>query len=1187
MELTLAGSASASGAGGPLEYGYGGTGLTQWAFNVVVSEPGIALTVQSSYDGTSGTWAVSYDGPGAPFGGYIVGGTGYQDTRITAKIRGLLLYSQLTGALYNISCDGIDLYVNGAFEITLPGSGFNETSTGCGPCYITILGVPLLIEGGVSGGVDTSWAYDPCDVSDVAGGNWNYSVSGAISGGWRFKEDGEEDWQTLPVFVENKSAPSSGDCPYGLSTAGIVSCTNTWNAQINCLAAGSGELDYRGRVNGQAYILVSCAVLGDDPAPPPVRIDTDDKCTDPCPPEGEDSQVDPYRDEYRQDSMSESASGSICILPNLEKSIRRLGYEDTKALLIRLDFPSVVGRATRACQIDEITDTTSADFEFFPGSLAFLAAMGASEHPFEDFLALPTIAPTIASRSKSESTSYPVYYPEVCSVRAATPEECEAICGPGGACFTTGDQEFPDMPEGTSKSESVSFNSLYSVSGVSNYQAHASPLLTYVGTWGNILWHYCHFLDNYGGLNFVDYWGPGRQQHLSNAGLPPEDQTDTRTDVIGSCFEDSGHTPTMDVTFGHRWLGTSRNRLYTPTIPSECQTNADAVWNFGEYDEGTETWDGTGTVGATTVTVGTTTTKATLDALSFTDYPFMYPLICDRIQIPASGFTNVDSFSVKLIGIDGSEVELCTASGTHVIPKGANVKYAGSWGIQNSPDPGTTDDLGVDATGDGISAALMADPLHCSAFSLLPARSYYRLRYDVVKTNPSLTATVPHPIFKRNATTPKMYWESGHIQTLLWPNGSALRLGNWDFYLQGGGGFQNPPVIKASSKTTIIDALCTIRLIFEARAADDGLTTELATMFDTNEGQSIGVVDKFSAAWINPGESNHSTVSSLQWSLINTMAEAPPLGCFPNRSFVIGSAEWSQTGPYKHQVLEWSQEPRYLIHPTNRMDQEDATGPALITVPATAPLGWAITTHQVAVDNTETPSWDINRGATKFADATPWRGYFGILDIAEIQGKNVTNLVTQFGYFVRAYSKSDGIEVQYSTFHAPPIYLGVSSPMTMEGDDFPKLRQMKRLSRVYLVWLRPASGLFDALESYSDDFGVTWSTPETIMSAVKHVDTFSDRDLGFQGRAYFVFDSGTSGPGKIKVEMKGPGESVFGTAVNVSDGTTDFSFADAGFKIRFGIDGRRSYVLSAIKDGDTLPTDFLSTDDCLTWEEVV
>jgi hypothetical protein len=564
----------------------------------------------------------------------------------------------------------------------------------------------------------------------------------------------------------------------------------------------------------------------------------------------------------------------------------------------------------------------------------------------------------------------------------------------------------------------------------------------------------------------------------------------------------------------------------------------------------------------------------------------MYPLICDRIEIPASGFTNVASFSVKLIGIDGSEVELCTASGTHVIPKGANVKYAGSWGIQNSPDPGTIDDLGVDATGDGISGAVMGDPLHCSAFSLLPARSYYRLRYDIVKTNAALTATVPHPIFKRNATTPKMYWESGHIQTLLWPNGSALRLGNWTFY-DVGLGLMNPPVVLANAKTTIIDALCTIRLIFEARAHNDGLTTELATIFDTYEGQSVGVVDEFSCAWINPAESDHSTVSSFQWSLINTMAETPPLTCFPNKSFVIGSASWAQTGDYKHEVLEWSQEPRYLIHPTNRMDQEDATGPALITVPATAPLGWAITTHKVAVDNTETPSWDIVRGSTKFADATPWHGWYGILDIAEIQGKNVTNLVTQFGYFVRAYTKSDGIEVQYSTFHAPPIYLGVSSPMTMEGDDFPKLRQMKRLSRVYLVWLRPASGLFDALESYSDDFGVTWSTPETIMSAVKHVDTFSDRDLGFQGRAYFVFDSGTSGPGKIKVEMKGPGESVFGTAVNVSDGTTAYSFADAGFKIRFGIDGRRSYVLSAIKDGDTLPTDFLSTDDCLTWEEVV
>ena len=1177
LDLTLRGSAAATGAGGPLTYGYSATGLTLWAFNTVLTQSGIILTVESSFDGTSGTWAVSYDGPGAPFGGYLAGGTGYQDTEITAKIRGLMLYSQLTGALYNISCDGIDLYVNGAFEISLPGSGFNETSNGCGPCYITILGVPLQIEGGVSGGVDASWAYDPCDVSDVAGGNWNFEVDGAISGGWRFKEDGDSSWQTLPVLVDNRNAPSSGDCPYGLSTAGIVSCTNTYDAVINCFSSGSSDLDYRGRVNGQAFIIVDCRPIGDEPVPPPVRIDTDDKCRDLC----TNELVDPYRDEYRQELRSESASGWICILPNLEKKIRRLGGASTKAKVLRFELPSVVARATRSCEVDALTSGTDAEFELYPGSLAFLAAMGLSEHAFEDFLALPTIAPTEASRSKSESVTYPVFYPEVCSTRLATPEECEAVCGVGGSCGTSGGQEFPAMPAPSSKSESVSYTTLYSVSGADNYQSHANPLLRYVGTWGNLLWHYPHFRDNYSDVDFTAHWGPARQQHMSNAGLPLVDRTNTRTDVIGSCFDDSGHTPFMDAAMaGQRWLGVSRPRLYSPTIPAQCQTGSDSVWNFGVYDSGTMTWDGVGSVGSGSVTIGTDTTKATLDVLSFSAFPFMYPLICDRIQIPASGFTNVDSFSVKLIGIDGSEAELCTVSGTHVIPKGPNTKYAGSWGIQNSPGGGL-DDLGVDADANGISSQVMSDPLHCCSFSLLPARAYYRLRFDIVKTNPALDATVPHPIFKRNTTTPRMICESGHIQTIIWPNGSALRLGNWDFYIDGLG-FQNPPAIKAFGKTTIIDALCTIRLIFEARAADDGLVTELSILFDPNEGQSIAVVDKNSVAWINPLAGQWTAATTFQWSLVNTMAESPPLSGFPNKSFEIGPAEWSQTGDYKHEVLEWSQEDRYMIHPVNAMHQLNASGSAQITTSVAGIPGWAITKHREPVDNLETPSWDIEVLGTKYADAAPWRGFFGICDI-EVEGVAVWahNLLSVFGFVHWVWASGSGVAHRRSNTSWPVV---TDVDVMVSGDSLdacPVLRQNSD-GRLFCLFVRGALGSRELFECYSDDDGATWTTPEEIGLA-EYCYTFTD-SFGYEGRAKFVFDSGSSGPGKISVQTRGPGETAFGSWVQVAVSGSPVLFAEGSFGIVAAEDAAGHWILTAVNDGDSEPTNYASTDEAKTWK---
>lgn len=976
LDFRLAGSASASGSGGVVSYGYVGAGFTRWAESATLSPAGISLSVESSWDGTTGAWQVSYNGPNEPFGGYVVTGSTYRDTEIVARFKDLQIYSKLTGALYRVVWSAIEIYVNGSLSTTLGGG--DETSNGVGPCYLNFIGVPLQIQGSATGGVTTSWTYDPCDPEDVSGGSWNVEVPAVIQGGWRFQEKGSSDWQALPVYVDVRSVAGSG-CPFGLSNSGIVSAADTYSGTCNILAKSSTVLEYLGREVGTGYTRVVCLNALDE-----IISTTDLEMVEPCFSLCDSSPTDPYRDYYRSTVTNEPATGSIMLLPNLDKNVQKLGGADYRCLWYRNDFPEVLGSASRVCTIDATTTTTTTTPQIFPSSAAFLGAVGPSDHPMEDFLALPTVAPLTANRSKTEDISISTYETEVCTAYGPSNPLVVAVCPGAARRATSFVAVFPTAPTGSNKEESISWDSINSVGGLSNYQDHLSKTIRYVGSWGNPLWHYFHFKDDFSSLVFADYWGPGRQQWIGNTGLPAEDQTDTRTDIVGSCFWDSGHLAFMDTYTTHYWLGTSRQRRYSPTIPDDCQTGEDSVWHFGVYDEEDETWDGTGTVGAT-VTLGTTTTKATLDALSFTAYPFMYPLICDKIEIPASGFTNVASFSVKLIGIDGSEVELCTVSGTHVIPKGTNTKYAGSWGIQNSPDPGTTDDLGTDATGSGISTTVMGDPLHCSAFSLLPARSYYRLRYDIVKTNPALTATVPHPIFKRNTTVPKMYWESGHVQTLLWPNGSALRLGNWTFY-DLTLGLMNPPVITANAKTTIIDALCTSRLIFEARAHDDGLTTELTTLFDTYEGQSVAVVDKFSCAWINPAEGDHSTVSSFQWSLVNTMAETPPLMCFPNKSYGITSSAWTQAGGYKHEAWDWTQEPRYLIHPSNRMDQEDATGPALITAPVAAPLGWAITSHKVAVDNTETPTWDINVSSTKYGDATPWRGYFAICDATKDDG---------------------------------------------------------------------------------------------------------------------------------------------------------------------------------------------------------
>jgi hypothetical protein len=972
LEYTLTGSASASGSGGVLSYGYAGSCFTSYAFNTVLIYTGISLEVESSFDGTSGTWSVKYDGPGAPFGGYIVTGSTYSSVSISARIKNLKIYQQLTGCLFNVSWDEIEIYVNGSLSTTLAGSGVNETSTGVGPNYVPLIGVPLQVASSVTGGIDQPpWTYDECDPEDVPD-QAIVDVAGVITAGMRFKELSGGGWQSLPIYLDVRTV-SCGGCPFSLVTTGLVGGSSTDAVTLNPYLKTDTKKEYDQRIDNPVIIRVICY---DDPGN---ELDFNDYV----------STVGDYTllcdgtpilgavvDWYKTTAKSESGSSSICIVPNLQKIINRIGH-DTLELVYRTDLPLVTGAASRAWTIDATSGSSSSTPTIFSGSLPFLGAMGQTTHPMEDYLALNTPCPLTVSRSKTESVTWEEFFPTPVDEGTHPPPDFNdpAQCPEGTVRIgvTTVDT-IPDLPAGSFKTESVSWTSVDFVDSVANYQGHASALLRYLGTYGNLLWHYLHFKDNYSTIDWEDYWGPSRQQHLSNAALPdPSERRFTRTCIIGSCWNNSGHQPFMDERIGHLFLGTHRPIYKTPTIPASCQTSASSSsrWNFGDYDSGTDTWDGTGTVGASTVQI-TTTTKATLDVLSFTSFPFMYPLICDRIEIPNT-FTNVASFEVHLIGLDGSEVLLTDTVGTFTIPKGPSTDYAGSWLIENSPGAGISE-LGIDLEPNDLSSVVMSSARDIKAFSLLCSRSFYRLRFTVVKTNPAIPCEVPHPIFKRTSTVPKMIWESGHCQTLIYANGPMLRLGNWTFYIDGVG-LQNPPVI-GTNKPTIIDALCWSRLVLEARAHDDGLTTELSAMFDTLEGQSVAVVDKFSMAWVTALAGEDSTSPTYQLTLINNMAQAPPLSCFPNKSEVIGATERSKTGPYNHEVWIWSQERRRLVTsggvPAHIFDNVGT----MITANETGfPAGWSGSAHRLPVDNTEIADFEIRLGGTTWSTIVPWRGH--------------------------------------------------------------------------------------------------------------------------------------------------------------------------------------------------------------------
>ncbi|OJU63037.1 MAG: hypothetical protein BGO01_03625 [Armatimonadetes bacterium 55-13] len=1072
-------------------------------------------------------------------------------TSIAAVLRDIKIYQQLTGASYRITWSAIDIYVNGAFNITLPGSGIDASSAGVGQNYIPIIGVPLDITGGCSAGragIDP-FEWNPCDPADFAPQSYTTQASGTAEGGWRFKEVGG-DWQTLPCTPYYVDSPSTGGtCPFGLSAAGIVEATDTYDVDINVESYTEHEFTYEGRDTCQYLVEVCCTEVDDggDGEPNCVIYDASGAhCIDPC--LGFPNFVEPFRDVYKSRTRTRGASGRMRIVPDMERAIKR-HRENYRALWLRLPLPQVTASASRTCTIDSVTTSGSSNPQVYPGSAEFLGAVGDDTHAMEDFFALPTYSPTNAGKSESETINYTSYGPGICECgdfNNVGPGMCPD--GYGIACG----EVCPEY-DNSSESESVGYSFVATVGDEGSYQWHLDDELRYLGTWCNLHWHYLHWHQDWSDIGYLDYWGPGRQQWIFNEALPPDEKRRTRSDMIGSCHEESGHTPFLDAFVGgYRWLGCSRWKVRKPTVPTEKPTDATgaARWTFGDFVEGE--WTGSGTVGAS-VTLDVGTTRATVDVLDFMSTPYLYALICDRIRID-NAFTNAASFTVTAIGVDGSEATLCTSAGTWDIPKGRSKRYAGSWGIDNGL--GVLDDLGVDTiTGKGISPDTMSDPERLVGFELLPSYGIAKLRYDIVPVDDEDPIVIPHPVFLKAPTTPVMVWESGQIVALLFEDGGMIRLGNWVWYIPGMG-LLNPPAISgAGYKSTVIDALCTLRVIWEARAHDDDLTTECTELYDFYEGQSIGVVDKFSVSY------PLTTEQGLPFALVNTMSEGPPLCCFPNKSW--NSTTWVQNGDYKLEVWDWAQEPRYLItagdEPAHLFDPDEVQW---TTVFEDVPNGWSASVHTHEVDNLESVNFRVRKGGKKWAHVAPWRGFSCVLDLGE--GRKIPSVDCHpDGTWYRAYLADGKAKTGYR-------FRTGDWNDTLQDDieaDSVCIR-VDPTSKGNRIWLMVGKDTTITLR-YSDDRGVTWSAVQLTMAGKFPYFIYTDDRKRFD-----FWQDGTT----IKAQFKDAQNNNVGAEITV---TTDVD-EDSGVVADYSVGDKGKRVFGALVMKDEVIT-WLTSEDGFTW----
>ena len=149
----------------------------------------------------------------------------------------------------------------------------------------------------------------------------------------------------------------------------------------------------------------------------------------------------------------------------------------------------------------------------------------------------------------------------------------------------------------------------------------------------------------------------------------------------------------------------------------------------------------------------------------------------------------------------------------------------------------------------------------------------------------------------------------------------------------------------------------------------------------------------------------------------------------------------------------------------------------------------------------------------------------------------------------------------------------VSTPRGLWNREFAFELVYRNTSDGHVYWTR------------STDDCNTFETPELLFMASKYPDAF--HDSRWTGFSVFKHDSGSSGVGKIYLRLRGPDDNAPGAEFTVKDAAgVAISFEDDSCGITVPEIGPNAWVLTAKKAGDTEPSEWESTDNGASWEQV-
>jgi hypothetical protein len=235
---------------------------------------------------------------------------------------------------------------------------------------------------------------------------------------------------------------------------------------------------------------------------------------------------------------------------------------------------------------------------------------------------------------------------------------------------------------------------------------------------------------------------------------------------------------------------------------------------------------------------------------SLTVPPFMGAQLSDRVTVGWEA-TNVDEIQAYLVNALGEEFLLTdNVEGTFtyaaLLATMGDAYFAGSW--DQDFGAGYITDEGGDSLPAGVSAGTMADQKRAVAFQLLSALQGAKLRYKITPTDHAgADVELDYPVFTA-ATSPVVYQEQGHHAAVIHEDGPGVRFGSWRWYDYTGAAALTSPAVEPPGtrwagfghKSSVLDFLRFNRVVLKASAYDFGFSTDMAALFDPDEGSTAG-----------------------------------------------------------------------------------------------------------------------------------------------------------------------------------------------------------------------------------------------------------------------------------------------------------------------------------------------------------